>query len=423
MELDEQMKSGDSEESQSRILCSGTNRYLINKVCGEGTFGKVVKAVNLNTSQEVALKMLKNDSSAPREMRMLEAMSALDPTTKNMVHCIETFKDCGKTCLVFERLDMSLYQLLTKQHWCPLTLNEIRPIAHQLLTAFDALKSIGLVHADLKLDNVMLVNHMRKPFRVKLIDFGLSFKTSENMHGKKTQPRGYRAPEVSLGLPISEKIDMWGLGCLLLALYLANHPFSVDCEYQGMKGIVDMLGQPPHHLLKAGKHTCKFFMKDKHWCNPGWSMKIPTEYERGTGIQTKRWVGQINRLDDLITDNMESPYLMDCMDKMKVLDLEDKSDGVAEEDPVVHSSDGVEHTDHPCDEAAAADIDADGSAVKESAESPDVHDSDKDKQVYEETLKRMRTWHVGLSSSILSSWSLSTESLGWQEPYVPTKLT
>ena len=44
----------------------------------------------------------------------------------------------------------------------------------------------------------------------------------------------HRAPEVSLGLPISEKIDMWGLGCLLLALYLSNHPFSVDCEYQGV---------------------------------------------------------------------------------------------------------------------------------------------------------------------------------------------
>ncbi|XP_060936356.1 homeodomain-interacting protein kinase 1-like [Limanda limanda] len=387
-----QMKAGDSEELQSRILCSGTNRYLINKVCGEGTFGKVVKAANLNTSQEVALKILKNDTCAPREMRMLEAVSVLNPTTKNMVHCIERFKDNGKTCLVFERLDMSLYQLLIKQQWCPLTLHEIRPIAHQLLTAFDALKSIGVVHADLKLDNVMLVNHLVKPFRVKLIDFGLSFKISENMHGKKTQPRGYRAPEVTLGLPVTEKIDMWGLGCLLLALYIANHPFAVDCEYQGMRGIVDMLGQPPHHLLKAGRHTSKYFIKDKHWCNPGWSIKIPVEYERGTGIQTKKWVGQISRLDDLITDNIENPYLRECLAKMAVLDLEDKSNVGAEEDPAVLSSDGFEPTDQPCNEATAADTDVDRSTIEESAESPEVHDSEKEAQVYEETLKRMRTF-------------------------------
>ena len=69
------------------------------------------------------------------------------------------------------------------------------PLFLQLLIAFDALKSIGLVHADLKLDNVMLVNHIRKPFRVKLIDFGLSFKASEDMLGKNPQPRGYRSDQ------------------------------------------------------------------------------------------------------------------------------------------------------------------------------------------------------------------------------------
>ena len=62
----------------------------------------------------------------------------------------------------------------------------------QLLTAFDALKGIGVVHTDLKPDNIMLVNHQDEPFRVKLIDFGLSCTTSEMMHGMKVQPLGYR---------------------------------------------------------------------------------------------------------------------------------------------------------------------------------------------------------------------------------------
>ena len=44
----------------------------------------------------------------------------------------------------------------------------------------------------------------------------------------------HSSPEVILGLPLSEAIDMWGLGCVLLYLYLAYHPFAVNCRYQGV---------------------------------------------------------------------------------------------------------------------------------------------------------------------------------------------
>ena len=41
-----------------------------------------------------------------------------------------------------------------------------------------------------------------------------------------------RAPEISLGLPFSEAVDVWGVGCVLVFLYLAQNPFSLKCEYQ-----------------------------------------------------------------------------------------------------------------------------------------------------------------------------------------------
>lgn len=63
---------------------------------------------------------------------MLKAVSALDPTKSNVVDFIERFQDGGQTCLVFERLDMNLYQLLQQRRGHPLTLSEIRPIAHQV---------------------------------------------------------------------------------------------------------------------------------------------------------------------------------------------------------------------------------------------------------------------------------------------------
>lgn len=41
-----------------------------------------------------------------------------------------------------------------------------------------------------------------------------------------------RAPEIALGLPFTEAIDVWGVGCVLAFLYLAQNLFHVDCKYQ-----------------------------------------------------------------------------------------------------------------------------------------------------------------------------------------------
>lgn len=74
---DEQMHSWDPEDQQSNMLCSGTNCYFITEVCGEGTFGKVVKAVNIDTSEEVAIKILKLERAAPREVCNLAHVEVL----------------------------------------------------------------------------------------------------------------------------------------------------------------------------------------------------------------------------------------------------------------------------------------------------------------------------------------------------------
>ncbi|CAB1460274.1 unnamed protein product [Pleuronectes platessa] len=123
-------------------------------------------------------------------------------------------------------------------------------------------------------------------------------------YGNRTQPRGYRSPEDTLGLPVSEAIDMWCFGCVLLFLYLANHPFSVSCEYQGVKGFVDMLGLPADHLLKAGLYTSQFFIEDQHWGNPGWWLKV---FHTSPSVEwTQRSAGQENVLVSLLTGLLQT---------------------------------------------------------------------------------------------------------------------
>ena len=61
-----------------------------------------------------------------------------------------------------------------------------------MATAFKALKEIELIHTDVKLDNIMMVNHRRRPFEVKLIDFGLAMHASDVRIGQTFQPLIFR---------------------------------------------------------------------------------------------------------------------------------------------------------------------------------------------------------------------------------------
>ena len=62
----------------------------------------------------------------------------------------------------------------------------------QLAIALQALKGIGLIHTDIKLDNIMLVNQREQPLKVKLIDFGLAVPVSETKQRRIKPPLWYR---------------------------------------------------------------------------------------------------------------------------------------------------------------------------------------------------------------------------------------
>uniref|UniRef100_A0A8C3AMH0 Protein kinase domain-containing protein n=1 Tax=Cyclopterus lumpus TaxID=8103 RepID=A0A8C3AMH0_CYCLU len=203
-----------------KIISNKSTQYLVLDFIGEGCFGKVAKCLNLKTDKTTAIKIFKDIKEHKEEVKMLEQLRALDPEKNNLLEYIDSFIIQDVPYVTFEMLDTSLWDFVLQRR-APLTPKEIRPIARQLLVAFEALKSIGLIHTDLKPDNVMFVNHKDEPFKVKLIDFGLAMPASEVKTGMIMQPCGYRAPEVNLGLPICEAIDMWGLGCTLAFLFFA----------------------------------------------------------------------------------------------------------------------------------------------------------------------------------------------------------
>uniref|UniRef100_A0A3Q3MM65 Protein kinase domain-containing protein n=1 Tax=Mastacembelus armatus TaxID=205130 RepID=A0A3Q3MM65_9TELE len=240
------------------LLFSNSTRYLVMDLIGEGGYGLVVKCLNLITGKTTAVKIHKDGESKSilRELEMLEAIRSLDTEKKNIIKFIEDFKCHDCSCLAFEMLDKSLWDLM-EEEGMPLSLNEIRPVTQQLMVAFEALKGLGIMHLDMKPDNVMLVNHKDQPFRIKLIDFGLAHPVGALETGTVMQVLAYRAPEIMLGLPLSEAVDIWGVGCIMAYMYFGDHLFPF--EYQ----------------LNDAMYTWK------------WRLKTPGEYKDATGVRAK----------------------------------------------------------------------------------------------------------------------------------------
>uniref|UniRef100_A0A3B4WXN0 Protein kinase domain-containing protein n=1 Tax=Seriola lalandi dorsalis TaxID=1841481 RepID=A0A3B4WXN0_SERLL len=254
------------------LLPSNTSAYFVEKYLGCGGYGKVAQCTRLDNKVKMAVKIVRNDMTwaGKREVAVLQKLRKLDQDKNNLVRFAEHFEYKGHVCLAFEMLDINIYDFIRSRDFQPLHLSEIRVITQQMLVALNALKSVGLSHADVKPDNIMLVNHHQQPFRVKLIDFGLAANVSKIHAGTLIQAIGYRAPEVILGLPLDEAVDMWSLGCVLAFMYLGQNLYPIRCAYQVMRAIVQMQGLPDDHLLNSGIYSSCFFSKDKDSSNPSW---------------------------------------------------------------------------------------------------------------------------------------------------------
>uniref|UniRef100_A0A3B3BZL6 Protein kinase domain-containing protein n=1 Tax=Oryzias melastigma TaxID=30732 RepID=A0A3B3BZL6_ORYME len=178
----------------------------IGELLGKGSYGRVFKCYKVGSEEIVAIKILENVKEGREEFKAMKLIKDLDPDQNNLMKFHECFSYNNATCLVYEILYVSLQIAF----------------AQQMFQALSALKSIGVVHGDIKLDNILLVKS--KSLRIKLIDFGFAKKANKLLKGTEIQITPFRAPEVILGLPLDESIDMWAVGSVLACLYNRDGP-------------------------------------------------------------------------------------------------------------------------------------------------------------------------------------------------------
>ena len=244
-------------------------RYTITAHLGKGVFSNVLRAVD-NTAKEgeneVAIKVIRCNETmhkaAQLEIDILQKLSGSDPENKR--HCVRFlrhFEYRAHVFMVFESLSMNLREVIKKfGRNVGINIKAVQAYATQLFIALRHLKNCGVVHADIKPDNV-LVNESKSV--LKLCDFGSAMFDGDNEITPYLVSRFYRAPEVILGLPYSHPMDLWSVGCCLYELFTGSIAFPGRSNNHMLKLMLELKGPMPQKLLRRA------LFRDNHYDHLG----------------------------------------------------------------------------------------------------------------------------------------------------------
>ncbi|XP_023011032.3 dual specificity protein kinase CLK4-like [Maylandia zebra] len=244
-------------------------RYEVVSALGEGAFGKVVKCIDREKDEHVAVKIVRNIECfcevARSEIAVLEEINRLDDDNRfACVRMLDWFEHEGHVCIVFELLGLSIFEFLRQNEFLPFSVEQIRRMAFQIFKAVCFLHRNKLTHTDLKPENILFVRSdydleynedlecKEKRLRsldVKVVDFGNATFDHEP-HESLVSTRYYRAPEVILGLGWNQSCDVWSLGCVMMEFYLGRALFLTHDSKEHLAMMEKVLGPVPPHLLK-----------------------------------------------------------------------------------------------------------------------------------------------------------------------------
>ncbi|XP_009143247.2 serine/threonine-protein kinase ppk15 isoform X2 [Brassica rapa] len=243
-------------------------RYYITEYIGSAAFSKVVQAQDLHNGVDVCLKIIKNDKDffdqSLDEIKLLKHVNKHDPADEHhILRLYDYFYHQEHLFIVCELLRANLYEFQKFNQESGgepyFNLSRLQVITRQCLDALVFLHGLGIIHCDLKPENILIKSY--KKCEVKIIDLGSSCFRSDNL-SLYVQSRSYRAPEVILGLPYDEKIDLWSLGCILAELCSGEVLFPNEAVAMILARIVAVLGPIETVMLEKGQETDKYFTKE-----------------------------------------------------------------------------------------------------------------------------------------------------------------
>eukprot|EP00929_Paragymnodinium_shiwhaense_P050111 TRINITY_DN2525_c0_g1_i1.p1 TRINITY_DN2525_c0_g1~~TRINITY_DN2525_c0_g1_i1.p1 ORF type:complete len:750 (+),score=148.24 TRINITY_DN2525_c0_g1_i1:123-2372(+) len=246
------------------VLCG---RYKVQTAVGAGHFTRAMLATDLTTGQKVCVK--RHNGLSVETLTDLCALGKrleeVDPESACFPKLLDAFFDMsgytvealveGRNCLEVSRANPDLFAQVPNLQY----------LARHALHGLTLLAKAGVVHCDLKADNIMWTEDKTgagNPAIVRIVDFGCARLDSRIESGRNwalaeggAGHLGKWAPEMVLRLPVTHKADVWGLAVALLELHSAGAMWS--CEQDTVEvvlaqalGLIEARDGLPRDLMR-----------------------------------------------------------------------------------------------------------------------------------------------------------------------------
>lgn len=209
-----------------------SHKYELTKLLNKGAFGQIYKGINRITKENVIIKIEnKSQNSLQHEAKLLNALRDLKGIPK--MRTFGTTKEYN--FIVMDELGYSLEYL--KQHE-KISLNAIYNIGHQLITILNDIHMVGIIHRDIKPDNILFGKQSDKLY---LIDFGLSKTYIDNQwnhlpisfNKQMIGTLSFASINIHNGIESSRRDDLISLGYTLIYLFNSKLPWQ-SINYKNM---------------------------------------------------------------------------------------------------------------------------------------------------------------------------------------------
>lgn len=260
----------------------------IEKPIGEGTYGVVYKAQDIETSRVVALKKIRLEledegipSTAMREVSIVKELKH-----PNIVELIDVEHSDGKLYLVFEWMDKDLKKYMDSIGPGGLELPLAKSYLHQMLLGMEYCHSHGIMHRDMKPQNLLV----DKTGNLKLADFGLAraFMVPIRTYTHEVVTLWYRAPEILLGqIQYSPAVDVWSIGAIFAEMITHKPLWPGDCEIDELYRIFRTLGTPTEETWPGVTSLPDYKTSFPKWAAKDLSTIVPTLPPDGLDLLAK----------------------------------------------------------------------------------------------------------------------------------------